>query len=179
MVHWSNLTLLFWRGLRIHRQLHCHTPKYFHNQRDGMHDHPLRAHGHPVRAHASSFLECLASSPISAAWPQVWVKIANFVQPHLTLRWSIHCERDQLGTRMSAGLDRSLGTIPLPFSTCRERHALRQKWAMHAQSRSELVVSDYNITPRMTRKHTVMSPSIHVVMTKSAIRCQRKAKPPI
>ena len=31
----------------------------------GMHDHHLRAH-------ASSFLECLASSPISAAWPQVW-----------------------------------------------------------------------------------------------------------
>ena len=30
----------------------------------GMYDHPLRAH-------ASSFLECLASSPISATWPQV------------------------------------------------------------------------------------------------------------
>ena len=33
-------------------------------------------------------------------------------------------ERDQFGTRMSAGLDWSLGRMPLPFSICGERHAL-------------------------------------------------------
>ena len=40
------------------------------------------------------------------------------------------CERDQLGTRMSAGLYWSLGRMPLPFSMRGERHALQQKAAM-------------------------------------------------
>ena len=86
-------------------------------------------------------------------------------------------ERDQFGTRMSAGLDWSLGRMPLPFSICGERHALWQKSAMQSP---ELVVSGYYISPRATSEH-VMSPSIHVVMTKwawCALRCQRKAKPP-
>ena len=33
-------------------------------------------------------------------------------------------ERDQFGTRMSAGLDWSLGRMPLPFSICGERHEI-------------------------------------------------------
>ena len=40
-------------------------------------------------------------------------------------------ERDQFGTRMS---DWSLGRMPLPFSICGERHALRQKSAMQSLS---------------------------------------------
>ena len=39
-------------------------------------------------------------------------------------------ERDQLGTKVSAGLDWSLGRMPLPFSTSEEGHALQQKSAM-------------------------------------------------
>ena len=33
-------------------------------------------------------------------------------------------ERDQFGTRMSAGLDWSLGTMPLPFSICGGKECL-------------------------------------------------------
>ena len=78
-------------------------------------------------------------------------------------------ERDQFGTRMSAGLDWSLGRMPLPFSMAEVSNAV-----------PELVVSGYYISPRATSEH-VMSPSIHVVMTKwawCALRCSRKAKPP-
>ena len=39
-------------------------------------------------------------------------------------------ERDQLGTRMSAGLDWSLGRMPLPVSTSGERHALQLESAI-------------------------------------------------
>ena len=49
-------------------------------------------------------------------------------------------ERDQLGTRMSAGLDWSLGRMPLPVSTSGERHAIQQK---SGNVVSELVVSGY------------------------------------
>ena len=50
-------------------------------------------------------------------------------------------ERDQLGTRMSAGLDWSLGRMPLPFSTCGERHALWQKSALQSLSWLCLVIT--------------------------------------
>ena len=77
-------------------------------------------------------------------------------------------ERDQFGTRMSAGLEvlRKKATSFLN---------LWGKACLVAEVRnavSELVVSSYHITSIMTSKH-VMSPSIHVVMTKwawSAIR---------
>ena len=39
-------------------------------------------------------------------------------------------ERDQLGSRRSAGLDWSLRRMQYPFSTSGERHALQQKSAM-------------------------------------------------
>ena len=50
-------------------------------------------------------------------------------------------ERDQFGTRMSAGLDWSLGRMPLPFSICGERHALWQKSAMQSLSWLCLVIN--------------------------------------
>ena len=50
-------------------------------------------------------------------------------------------ERDQFGTRMSAGLDWSLGKMPLPFSICGERHVLWQKSAMQSLSWLCLVIT--------------------------------------
>ena len=50
-------------------------------------------------------------------------------------------ERDQFGNRMSAGLDWSLGRMPLPFSICGERHALWQKSAMQSLSWLCLVIT--------------------------------------
>ena len=48
--------------------------------------------------------------------------------------------RDQLGTKISAGLDWYLGRMPLLFSTRGERHAIQQK---SGNVVSELVVSGY------------------------------------
>ena len=48
-------------------------------------------------------------------------------------------ERDQLGTRMSTGLDWCLGRMPLPSSTSGERHVLQEV----SNVVSELVVSGY------------------------------------
>ena len=53
-------------------------------------------------------------------------------------------ERDQFGTRMSAGLDWSLGRMPLPFLICGERHALWQKSAMQSLSWLCLVINTYD-----------------------------------
>ena len=58
-------------------------------------------------------------------------------------------ERNQLGTRMSADLDWSLGRMPLLFPTCGEKACLM---AEVSNAVSELVVSGYKITPKMTRK---------------------------
>ena len=50
---------------------------------------------------------------------------------------------------MSAGLDWPIGRMPLPFSTCGEKACLM---AEVSNAVSELVVSGYKITPKMTRK---------------------------
>ena len=73
-------------------------------------------------------------------------------------------ERDQFGTRMSAGLDWSLGRMPLPFSIFAERHALWQKSAMNSLSWLSNISNKKSIPMHIMKKFSIKAGGIKDVM---------------
>ena len=81
-------------------------------------------HVHPLRAHASSFLPC--SLGLLSHLSCMTTGLSCFLYKLIFTSNAAGREKDQFGTRMSAGLNWSLGRMPLPFSIYGERHALWQ-----------------------------------------------------